>query len=177
MQQESPEVLTRRRDIASSSVPRQEHAGVFRSGEDRESGSFTAHNAEFDRRMTALRKLLARDRAAAQAELTRLSGRCDALKEFLFEADSISENLENLTSIINAEKEFASRMEQLEIRYNRSYGKYSDNALQIPVNAAGSSEPAPFSNGVTPFKSFLPLSGAIILAALIIAAAIVLVFL
>ena len=126
--QDSGEVLTRERKVA----PLQESPGEksreelpFSTGRN---GGFTAYNTELDRRRSELRKRMVRDRAAAETELARLSKRCDILKEFLFEADSAAENLEDLSSLIHAEKEFTSRLEQLEIRYYRYYGKFSDRS-------------------------------------------------
>ena len=175
--QESGDVLMRGRKVdtppaAPQEVPAQKQSTAAGNG------NFTAHNAEFDRRRAELKKQMARDRAAAESELARLSKRCDVLKEFIFEADSAAAELENLNSIINAEKEFAARMEQLEIRYYRFYGRYSDNPLQSSSNSSSSSgETAAFVQHPSGFKSSLPLAGAIVFSALIIAAAMALIFL
>ena len=173
--QESGEVLMRGRKIDTPATVPQE-VQLPKQDPSASGGNFTAHNAEFDRRRAELKKQMTRDRAAAESELVRLSGRCDVLKEFLFETDSAAEELENLSSIINAEKEFASRLEQLELRYYRFYGRYSDDPRHTFSGSTGSRETV---STVQPssFKSSLPLAAAILLAALIVAAAMAMIFL
>ena len=176
MNQDSGEVLTRGRKIDVPPCPRQEVNGKALP-ENSGNGSFTARNAAFDRRMTELRKHLAKDRAAAQSELSRLSARCDVLKDFLLEADNAADNLEDLVAIIHAEKEFSVRMEQLEIRYYRAYGKFSDNCQQYIAPAASNTESVgSYTVRGGAFKSALPLVLAILGAALIIAFAMALIF-
>ena len=174
--QESGEVLMRGRQISTPAPPQQESQQPKQSTAA-SGGSFTAHNAEFDRRRGELKKQMARDRAAAESELARLSRRCDVLKEFLFESDSAAEELENLNSIINAEKEFASRLEQLEIRYYRFYGRYSDDPFHAVPNNSGNSESLSAAQRSFSFKSSLVLAGAVLLAAVIVAAAMAMIFL
>ena len=177
MNQDSGEVLTRGRKIENSAAVQQEQM-EYTSAKTADNGNFTAHNAAFDRRMTELRKQLARDRAAAQSELNRLSARCDVLKDFLLEADNAADNLEDLVSIIHAEKEFSVRMEQLEIRYYRAYGKFSDNCQQYIAPAASNTESVgSYTVRGGAFNSALPLVLAILGAALIIAFAMALIFL
>lgn len=175
--QESGEVLTRGRNVEKSVLPRQEIAAGAENAEPFEKGHFTARNAEFDRRRVELKKQMARDRAAAEAELLRLSGRCDTLKEFIFDTDTAAEELENLNAIIHAEKEFASRMEQLEIRYYRSYGKYSDHLYKDSGSSSARQEsalPLQYQSGI---RSSLPLIGAVIFSAIIIALSMAIIFL
>jgi hypothetical protein len=178
MMQDSGEVLTRGRKIENDTPPasRTENVRNIPALQGSENGCLTVRNPEFDRRMTELRKQLALDRAAAQAELTRLSDRCDILKDFLLEADNTARSLEDLNAIIHAEKEFAVRMEQLEIRYYRSYGKYADNASLNTRNTSGNCDCAVQTPAQGGFKSALPLMSAIVTAALIIAFAMALIF-
>ena len=177
MMQDSGEVLTRGRKIENDSpAPRTENVRSVPAPAGGEGGSLTARNAEFDRRMTELRKQLALDRAAAQAELTRLSDRCAILRDFLLDADNTARDLEDLNAIIHAEKEFAVRMEQLEISYYRSYGKYADNASLNTRNTSGNCDCAVQTPAQGGFKSALPLMSAIVIAALIIAFAMALIF-
>ena len=174
--QESNVVLMRGRKVENNTASQRE-ISLPAQGTSVENGNFTAHNAEFDRRRTELRKQMAKNRAAAESELARLSKRCDVLKEFLFESDSSAEELENLGSIINAEKEFASRMEQLEIRYYRSYGRYCDTPMQhyaVHQERGHSQSPAQLQSN---FKSSLPRIAAILFSALIIALSMALIFL
>jgi hypothetical protein len=174
-EQESNVVLMRGRKVENNTVPRRE-TSLPAPGTAVENGNFTAHNAEFDRRRSELRKQMAKNRAAAESELARLSKRCDVLKEFLFESDTAAEELENLGSIINAEKEFASRMEQLESRYYRSYGRYCDTPVHSYAERQERSE-SQIQVHQSSFKSSLPLIAAILFSALIIAAAMALIFL
>lgn len=174
--QESGDVLMRGRKIENS-VEIQQESSLHKQTPAVENGNFTAHNAEFDRRRAELKKQMTRDRAAAESELARLSRRCDVLKEFLIETDSAAEELENLGAIINAEKEFSARMEQLEIRYYRFYGKYSDKPHQSSGNISGSSETASSDLPRTTFKSSLPLIAAILLSSLIISISMAIIFL
>ena len=175
--QDSGEVLTRERSRGTAFQENSKEKSCeelpLSAGKN---GGFTAYNAEFDRRRSDLRKRMVRDRAAAETELARLTKRCDILKEFLFEADSAAENLEDLSSIIHAEKEFASRLEQLEIRYYRYYGRFSDRAGDPGV----SGETQEFVSNTLPRsplqESFL-LVGGMLLAAIIIAVTIAAVFL
>ena len=177
MMQDSGEVLTRGRKIENDSpAPRTENVRSVPAPSGGEGGSLTARNAEFDRRMTELRKQLALDRAAAQAELTRLSDRCAILRDFLLDADNTARDLEDLNAIIHAEKEFALRMEQLEISYYRSYGKYADNASLPQKNTAGSGEYVSSVPVQGSFKNSLPLMIAIVIAALIVAFSMALIF-
>ena len=175
MNQDSGEVLTRGRKIESSAAVQQEQM-EYTSAKTADNGNFTAHNAAFDRRMTELRKQLARDRAAAQSELNRLSARCDVLKDFLLEADNAADNLEDLVSIIHAEKEFSVRMEQLEIRYYRAHGKFSDSLCQNSNQSSAEHDSIAYA-APQGFKSTLPLVFAILGAALIIAFTMMLIFL
>lgn len=174
--QESGDVLTRGRTVESNTVSQQESA-VQNQSSALGSGNLTACNAAFDRRRNELKKQMAKDHAAAEAELARLSGRCDILKEFLLEADTAAEELENLNAIIHAEKEFANRMEQLEIRYYRAYGKYSDDLHQELFHNAGTQSSSTFVSPTRPLVNALPLIGAIIFSSLIIAAAMAMIFL
>lgn len=174
--QESGEVLMRGRQI-NTPAPRQQESQQPKQSSSASDGNFTAHNAEFDRRRAELKKLMARDHAAAEAELARLSRRCDILKEFLIETDAAAEELENLSAIINAEKEFAYRLEQLEIRYYRLYGRYSDNVGQPAVKSQENGENLTMVQRPSSFKNALPLAAAVLLAALIIAAAMAMIFL
>ena len=175
--QESGEVLTRERSkvtaLQENSREKSREELTLSAGKN---GGFTAYNAEFDRRRSELRKRMVKDRAAAETELARLTKRCDILKEFLFEADSAAENLEDLSSIIHAEKEFASRLEQLEIRYYRYYGKFSDRAGEPGLSA----EAQEFVSNAVPRNSLqesFMLVGGMLIAAVIIAVTIAAVFL
>jgi hypothetical protein len=174
-QQETSDVLTRERGEVSSSV----QTTVPRSSAPRTAGgteNFTAHNAEFDRRTIELRKTVIRNRAAAESELARLSRRCDILKEFLFESDSTAENLENLKSLINAEKEFSLRLDQLEMRYYKFLGRFSDKLTGEAVSEGRSETPSAAAVQHS-FKDQLPVAGGIILGALIIALTLMAIFL
>ena len=174
--QDSGEVLMRGRKVENTTALQAEKtAETPRSGSG--AANLTAHNSEFDRRRAELRRVMARDKAAAESELARLSKRCDVLKEFLLESDTAAEDLENLNAVINAEKEFASRMEQVEIRYFRAFGKYSDIPAQSSAVPAGKEESVSVSRGSADFKSSLLLAGAIVLAAFIIALSMALIFL
>lgn len=170
-QQETSDVLTRGRGEVSSPV----QMTAPRTGGSGE--NFTAHNAEFDRRTIELRKTLIRNRAAAESELARLSKRCDILKEFLFESDSTAENLENLKSIINAEKEFSLRLDQLEMRYYKFLGRFSDKLTEDAVSEKNSHLPPSAAMVQHSFKDQLPVAGGIILGALIIALTLLALFL
>ena len=174
--QDSGEVLMRGRKIENTTALQAEKT-VETPGSGSGAGNFTAHNSEFDRRRAELRKVMARDRAAAESELARLSKRCDVLKEFLIESDSAAGDLEHISAITNAEKEFASRMEQLEIRYFRAFGKYSDIPAQKSAVLNGDAESAPGVRTPADGKSFLLLAAAIVLAALIVALSQALIFL
>ena len=88
-----------------------------------------------------------------------------------------AEELENLSAIINAEKEFAYRLEQLEIRYYRLYGRYSDNVGQPAVKSQENGENLTMVQRPSSFKHALPLAAAVLLAALIIATAMAMIFL
>ncbi|MBE6385683.1 MAG: hypothetical protein E7048_08470 [Lentisphaerae bacterium] len=175
-QQESTDVLTRGRG-SFTTLPKNNNENIGSrpvSGND----NFTAHNPEFDRRTNELRKRMVCDRAAAEAELSRLGKRCDLLKEFLFEHSSAAENLENLNSIINAEKEFSGRLEQLELRYYKLCGRVFEN----PGIASHSSAVSQESDGVPhrqggSFREYLPLLTGMIVSALIIALTLMLLFL
>ena len=171
--QEKTEILTRGRGTAAA--PAQERAGNSTASASGE--GFTAHNAEFDRRMAELKKRLVCDRAAAESELSRLARRCDVLKEFILENDRASENLEQLPSLVHAEKEFSVRMEQLEIRYYKYYGKFSDRPAGERNAAQESGRMASFPVERSFFKEALPLLAGMILSALIIAFAMALIFL
>jgi hypothetical protein len=172
-QQETTEILSRGRGPAAAPV--QERAG--KSASPLSGENFTAHNAEFDRRMTELKKRLVCDRAAAESELSRLARRCDVLKEFILENDRASENLEQLPSLVHAEKEFSVRMEQLEIRYYKYYGKFSDRPAGERNAAQESGRMASYPVERSFFKEALPLLAGMILSALIIAFAMALIFL
>lgn len=175
-QQESGEVLVRERSVAHvQELPRepQKSEQSFRSSGN---SGFTARSAEFDRRLSELRKRMVKDRAAAESELARLTRRCDVLKEFIFENGSAAENLENLNEIIHAEKEFSSRLEQLEIRYYRYYGKFSDRPEFVDSTAAPVQTGTVEGSKVSLHEALL-IGGAVILAAVIIAVAIAAVFL
>ena len=174
--QESGEVLMRGRKVENSTEKPLEKSGTL-TGAPAGNSNFTAHNAEFDRRRVELRKLMARNRAAAESELARLSKRCDVLKEFLIDSDNAAGELENLGSIINAEKEFSSRMEQLEIRYYRSCGKYYDAPGQNFFHCTEKSDSTSPVQAQSNFRSSLPLIVAILFSALIIAASMALIFL
>jgi hypothetical protein len=173
-QQETTEILSRGRGPAAAPV--QERAG--KSAASLSGENFTAHNAEFDRRVTELKKRLVCDRAAAESELARLTRRCDVLKEFILENDRAAETLGQLPSLFHAEKEFSARMEQLEIRYYKYYGKFSDR----PAGERSSLQEREYAAGSLPverssFKEALPLLIGMILSALIIAFAMALIFL
>lgn len=142
-----------------------------------EKSGFTAHNAEFDRQRYELRKRLVKDKASAAEELEVLEHRAEVLKEFLIEVDTASEKLEELNAVLNAEKEFTSRMEQLEIRYFRAFGKYSRQGNCEVSHRAGNNEtPLPPTAGAI-FYQALPFILGMIAAALIIAVAMALIFL
>ena len=172
-QQENTDVLTRGRGSAAGTL-KKENETHFSAGS---SDNFTAHNPEFDRRTSELRKRMVCDKAAAEAELARLNKRCDLLKEFLFEHNSTAENLEHLNSIINAEKEFSNRLEQLELRYYKHCGRLFENSGSgsFSVPAAQESLPAARSQGGV--RESLPLMIAIVLSALIVSFTLMLVFL
>ncbi len=176
-QQESTDVLTRGRGTPVAPQKNSSESGytVPRMGSGND--NFTAHNPEFDRRTNELRKKMVCDKAAAEAELGRLSRRCDLLKEFLFEHSSAAENLENLNSIINAEKEFSGRLEQLELRYYKLCGKVFENPGigAHSSTAAQESEVAPRRQGRS--REYLPLLIGMIVSALIIALTLMLLFL
>ena len=172
-QQETTEILTRGRGTAA--VPAQERAGKNAPSVSGE--GFTAHNAEFDRRMAGLKKRLVCDRAAAESELARLTRRCDVLKEFILENDRAAESLEQLPSLFNAEKEFSARMEQLEIRYYKHYGRFSDRPAGERNALQESDRMASFPVERSSFKEALPLLTGMILSALIIAFAMAMIFL
>ena len=166
-QQETTDVLTRGRGEVSSSIQTvSTHTTAPRSAAG--SDNFTAHNVEFDRRTIELRKTIVRNRAAAESELARLSRRCDVLKEFLFESDNTAENLEHLKALINAEKEFSQRLDQLEMRYCKFLGKFSDKLTGEAVAERHSETPSA-AEVQHSFKDQLPLVGGIILASLIVA--------
>ena len=175
--QESGEVLMRGRKVENSTEKPLEKSGTL-TGAPAGNSNFTAHNAEFDRRRVELRKLMARNRAAAESELARLSKRCDVLKEFLIDSDNAAGELENLGSIINAEKEFSGRLEQLELRYYKLCGKVFENPGigAHSSTAAQESEVAPRRQGGS-FKECLPLLIGMIVSALIIALTLMLLFL
>ena len=135
MENQDPVVMMRQRNASTANRENNERntpAVAEKSG-------FTAHNAEFDRQRYELRKRLVKDKAAAEEELAVLEHRAEVLKEFLIEVETASEKLEELGSILHAEKEFSSRMEQLEIRYFRAFGKF---ASQGSCSNSGSSASA-----------------------------------
>ena len=171
--QETTEILTRGRGTAA--VPAQECVGKRMASVSGE--GFTAHNAEFDRRMAELKKQLVCDRFAAESELSRLARRCDVLKEFILENDRAAETLEQLPSLVHAEKEFLVRMEQLEIRYYKYYGKFSDRPAGERSSAQESERIVSSPVERSFFKEALPLLIGMILSALIIAFAMGVIFL
>lgn len=173
-QHENTDVLTRGRGsvTASQKNTSESSASLAPSGDN-----FTAHNPEFDRRTNELRKRMAYDKAAAEAELARLTKRSDLLKEFLFEYSSTAENLEHLNSIINAEKEFANRLEVLEQHYYKMCGKLFEGPGGACASVTPVQEPVSAPRGQSAFKELLPLVIAIVVSALIVAFTLLLVFL
>ena len=117
------------------------------------------------------------DKAAVEAELARLNKRSDLLKEFLFEHSSTAENLEHLNSIINAEKEFSNRLEQLELRYYKQCGKVFENAGSVGTSAPAVQESAPAAQGKNSMRESLVLAAAVIVSALIVSLTLMMVFL
>ena len=165
-------VLTRQRGVSGNAKENQEPSKTAAV----EKGGFTAHNVEFDRRRYELRRRLVKDKAAAAEELAVLEHRSEVLKEFLIEVDSASEKLEELSTMLNAEKEFASRMEQLELRYFRAFGKYFSHCGNDNCNAGNGEAPLPPSAGTLFFQA-VPYIIGMIVAAAIISAAMAMIFL
>lgn len=174
-QQENSDVLMRGR--GSVSVNSRKESEISAPAGAGSSENFTAHNPEFDRRTIELRKRMVCDRAAAEAELARLNKRCDLLKEFLFEHSSAAENLENLNSIINAEKEFSNRLEQLELRYYKQCGKLFENSGNMSFAVPQVQESSPAARTQSSRRETWGLIIAILAAALIISLTLMLVFL
>ena len=171
--QENSDVLTRGRGSVSGILKKESEIAPSSGSND----NFTAHNPEFDRRTIELRKRMVCDKAAVEAELARLNKRSDLLKEFLFEHSSTAENLEHLNSIINAEKEFSNRLEQLELRYYKQCGKVFENAGSVGTSAPAVQESAPAAQGKNSMRESLVLAAAVIVSALIVSLTLMMVFL
>ena len=169
---DNTEVLMRRRsDDAPAAVPVPPGRAA--------SPAAPAEGEQLERRRLALQAALERDKAAAEVLLDRLERRSESLREFLLEAGKNLEKVEELKLVIHAEREFLSRIGQLELQCARASGK-------CPELRGGEGEPAPRESAEAPaaspgaggsFRQALPVIAGMIVSALIIGGIMAMIFL
>lgn len=173
MENDKGEVLVRERVGETPAVPAE---SVRKSPASW--GSSFASEQQLERRRLELQTALERDKAAGEALLARLDRRSEALREFLLEAEKNLEKLEELKLVIHAEKEFLTRIGQLELRCARAAGRCPELRGGEAAGEKRQEEgtPVPQTMGGM-FQQSLPMIFGMIVGALIIAGAMALIFL
>ncbi len=132
----------------------------------------TGRDDERERVRRDLEGRILRDLAAARAELARLAGRREELSRF---EQELAREWEEFRRLTPGSAEYAGQLDRLRIEYFRQTGGVS--ALLVPAmpaaGAAADSAPSTFRRRAA---ETLPLTLAILFAALIVAAAIILTF-